>query len=199
MRGLPSLKNVVVDDAQRKAARTDFDTMDEVEKQLAKWGFSLNTTPPPFPVPEVSATQLTTDFNKDYTTMYANQLAWLNYTSPLLAHVKATLIELEHALQDITVKMRKELRRKNQELDRTDRLSEKDIEDVIWCDPSHKELIVEKQRFDQMRLRLQSHVDAMEQNMRVISRQVEIRKLEIDNRGIENRMPQRGTLRTPQR
>lgn len=196
MTGLPSLKTVTIDAAHRQAARTDFSTMDSVQTTLTKWGFPLTTEPPAFAAPEVSAEHLTTDFNKDYTTMYAQQLAWLNYTAPLLAHVKGMLLELDNAIKDLETQMRKSLRGKNKSLDRTEKLSEKDIEDLLWLDPDHKRLTIEQQQFEQMRLRLQSHVESMENNMRVISRQVEIRKLEIDNSRTSNGMGYRG-IRTP--
>ncbi len=199
MPGLPSLRGVAGSDEDRKSARTEFDTIDDVMKELSVMGFSLNTTPPSFPMPEVSAQHLTTNMNREYTTMYAHQLAWLNYTSPILAHVKAIVLQIENSLKSIEIRIRKDLREKNKLLPKADRLTEKDIEECIWLDPDHKGLVVEQQKYEQMRMQLDSRVEAMRENMKVISRQVEIRKIELGGEKIENNLPGRRypAIRTP--
>lgn len=189
---LPQLKGVAGTVKERAAARSAYETLEDVEKFLAARGFVVPVAPPPYPQPEVSADQLTTDFNRDYTTLFAQQLGWVNYTGPILARVKAALIQLENAISDIETRIRIDLRAKNKLLSREERLSEQDIADTIQQDPDHKILSIERQKFDQQRLLLDSFLDRMERNMKVISRQIELRKLEMGGEVHENNMPARG-------
>jgi hypothetical protein len=189
---LPSLKGIAGSDSDRQKAKSTFSTMEEIEKTLQKRGFVVDETPPPVPMPKVTAEHLTTTNSREYTTMYAHQLAWLNYSTPLLAKVRAQALELNNRMKTIESQIRKDLKSKNRGLDRTERMSEQEIEDFIWLDPEYQELLVEKQKNDQQKGILEKIVEGMEANMKVISRQIEIRKLETGNHGIEHNMAGRG-------
>ena len=191
-RGLRLPRNTALSDEDREHATDSWDTFTAVQEELATQGFMVATAPPPFPAPEVSAEQLTTDLNKNYTTLYAQQLAWLNYTGPILAAVKAKLLQANNALRDVEEKVRKQQREKNKHLAREDRLSKEDIEGVIWSDPTYRPILLEKQRLEQAKSMLDAYVESLGNSMRVISRQVEIRRLELEGGARGDTMPNRG-------
>lgn len=195
--GLKLPRSTGVSEQTKQEARSKWDTIGEVEDELASQGFT-ELDRPPFQIPSVTAEQLTTVINKDYTTLYAQHLRWVNYTSPILAKVKARLLGVRNEMTDIETYTRKELRRKNRELPKEERFNEKDIDDEIWSDPRYNELKQIAQRLEQKKIELDSYLETMDNNMKVISRQVEIRKLEMEGDRRENGMPGRGsTWRAP--
>jgi len=180
-------------DQEKEDLQASWNTIDTQERVLEKkYGFPRELDRPPFDRPTLTAEQLTATSNQDYTTLYAQHLAWFNYTSPLLAKTKARLIQKKNELLDIERTTRKRLREANRLLPKDERLNEKDIEDEIWSDPRYKELIREEQRQTQTRIELESYLEIMENNLRVISRQVELRKIEMEGAHRENAMPFRG-------
>lgn len=189
---LPKLKDVAGSDEDRTRAKTKFSTIDEIEKKLARMGFSVQEEPPTEPMPRVTAEHLTTTNSREYTTMYAHQLAWLNYAGPLLAKIRATLLEINAAMTQIETTIRKDIRARQADLSRSEKLTEQDIADRVWLDPDYQEMVIQKQKNDQQRMILEKIVEGMEQNMKVISRQVELRKIELGGIPTETNLPARG-------
>lgn len=195
--GLRLPKNTGVSQEETKRASIDWNTQDKVERNLKQLGFEMPEAPT-FPRPTISADQLTTVVNKDYTTLYAQHLAWFNYTSPVLARVRARLLQIRNEKKDIETRIRRELRQKNRELPKDERFNEKDIDDETWSDERYKELTRQEQLNAQTELQLRGYLEVTENTLKVISRQVEIRKLELEGVKTESYLPNRGrALRTP--
>lgn len=196
---LPSILGL--DAQEQQKIRDDFDTMDGVNTLLEKHG--ITPAPKPgFGCPEVSEDDLTTTDNTKYTTVYARLLAWFNYMGPLLAAVVAELLQIENAMVYTEAAFRKKARELNLgKKPRTEGwVTEAEIADAITLDADYHELHVEKQRLSQMKAMLASHTERVERSMRVVSRQVEIRKIELEGSRTEHNMPGRNkfpTLRTP--
>lgn len=196
--GLHLPKHIGVSQKETEAATLNWDTLAIVEKNLTKLGFELPEKPT-FPRPKITVEQLTTVVNKDYTTLYAQELAWFNYTSPIFARVRAKLLQIRNEKRDIEVRIRKALRQRNRELPKDERFNERDIEDETWCDARYKVLVKDGQQFEQTEALLKSYLETSENTLKVISRQVEIRKTELDGSRTESYLPNRGRLvpRTP--
>ena len=194
--GLQLPKNMGISDHEQQQVKKGWDTIGDVESNLSSKGF-IEGDKPPFPRPTITAEQLTTVINKDYTLLYAQHLAWYNYTSPILAKIKARLLQSKNHRKHLESKLRKELRSKNRMLPREDRLNEKDIEDEIWGDEEYRTTVKWEQQYEQTKLELESYLDITENTLRVISRQVEIRKLELNGSDVEDNMPGRGRFRSP--
>lgn len=171
-------------------------TLIDVEIELREAGLNPPDKPK-FSRPTLSAEQLTTDVHRDYTTLYAQHLAWFNFTVPMLAHVRAKTLQVVNEMKDIEVETRKQLRLLNKSASKLDKLREIDIEDTVWVDSRYKELIIEKQKLDQFRLELEGYLTTMESNLKVISRQVEIRKIEMGGERTENGMSNRNRFQPP--
>lgn len=186
---------------EQQQVRSDFDTMDGVNVLLAKHG--ITPAPKPgFGCPEVTEDDLTTTDNTRYTTTYARLLAWFNYIAPLLAGVTGELLQVENALTYTEAAFRKRARELNTgKRPRAEGwITEAEIADAIILDADYHELHVEKQRLAQMKSSLTAHTERVERSMRVVSRQIEIRKLEIEGNRTEHNMPGRNkfpSIRTP--
>lgn len=195
--GLGTLpRNVGLSQEDVKKASTAWKTFEKVEAHLKERGF-IPPDQPSFPRPTITPEQLTTVINKDYTMLYSHHLAWFNYTSPILAQVKSMLIQTRNEMKDIETKIRKDLRLKNKTLPKDERFNEKEIADEVWSDPAYKILTREEQKYEQTKLQLESYLEVTEGTLKVISRQVEIRKLELDGSRAEGSMPGRGRFNNP--
>lgn len=168
-------------------------TLPSIQEELGGHGFT------PLPAPTfaypgtVSPEQLTNQNNTLYSTLYAEHLAWYNYTAEIVALIRATLVELENEMDDIASRIRRDEREKNKrQTVRDNRLSGDDIRDLILQEPRYRSLLQDKQRYDQKKLLMEAKLDAMDRNLRVLSRQVEIRKTELERTQTGSNMPGRG-------
>lgn len=182
--------SVGLSDLEKQSLKLRWNTIDAVEEKLEIMGFSPDLQPV-YSRPTITAEQLTTTINQDYTVLYAQHLAWYNYTTPVLARTKARLLGYQNELTNIETRIRKDLRKKNRELARDDKLNEKDIETEIWSDPDFLEVKREEQRYAQNKMEIEAYLDVMNNNLKVISRQIEIRKIEMGGVHQENNMPGR--------
>ncbi len=178
--------------SQQHQIQQVWDTIGEVEKELAQRGL-IPMNPPPFAYPGfITPDQLTQALNADYTTLYAQHLAWYNYTAQLLARVKAFLLGVANEMTDIETTIRKDLRDKNRELEREKKYSIDDIKDAVQLNDRYRSLAIRQQQFEQNKIEIDSHLDCMDRNLKVISRQVEIRRVEQEADRTESAMPHRG-------
>ncbi len=178
--------------SEQKSIHEQWNTLDEVEAEIASKGL-VAVDRPSFDYPgPVTPAQLTTTLNKDYSELYAYHLGWYNFVSITLARVKAMLLQLDNEMTDIETRIRKELKEKNRRIAKEERFNEKDITDATNQDQRYRELTLQKQRFDQKKIEYDAYLDCMDRNLRVISRQVEIRRIEMEAGGTSNAMPHRG-------
>lgn len=189
--GLQLPKNVGVSEKDQADDHLARNTIDAVEKELERMGLAPSAKPA-WDRPDLTAEQLTTSVNRDYTVLYAQHLAWYNFTSPLYARVRARMLGVSNEMTDIEVRIRKNLRAKNKNLPKDERFNEKDIDDETWSDPRYQVLTKEKQKLEQMKLEIEAYLGVMEGCLKVISRQIEIRKIELGSSNQENAMPGRG-------
>jgi hypothetical protein len=196
--GLTVPKNVGVSETEQQNIHGKWDTIENVENELAMEGFVPMGTPE-FECPQVTEDALTTPDSKEYTTTYARQLAWFNYSSQVLARVTAHLLQIENEMDFIESKLRKqfrEVRRPKESGKGFDKMSAEEMKDEIRLDPRYSELTLQAQVFKQKKTELSVFVEGIERGLKVISRQVEIRKMEIEQGRVN--IPNRGYgVRTP--
>lgn len=167
-----------------------FATIPTVEQQLH--GYGIGMMPKPLvELQQITAEALTTTNNKDYTTMYAQQLAWFNYLAPLLANVEANLLQAENTFTLIEAEIKDGIYEQNKLLEKKDKMSESEVKTKVLVHPTYQDCLLEVQRMKQFKERIDAHAKIASRNMQVISRQVEIRRQEIEGFGRENNMPGR--------
>lgn len=181
-----------IDSSAQRDIHNEWDTLSGVKAMLVRDGFT-DCPQPNFACPSVTEEDLTTTDNTKYSQNYARLLAWFNYASQLLAEVNAALLGIENEMEYVGAKMKKDMRENNRGkgLKDASRLAAGDIADEILLDPHYHELQVEQQRLTQMKYTLTSRVDNLERGLRVTSRQVEIRKLELERGRVGDGVPTR--------
>jgi hypothetical protein len=190
--GLQLPKDVGVSESTADAVVNAWSTIQRVEARMGARG--LNDNPEPdIECPVVTAEALLAPDIKDYTVTYAAQLRWYNYVVILLGDVRAILLEVENAMEDIASSKRLAFKKQNALLAKNDKTSEKEMMDHIFQDPYYKTLNLQKQTLEQERIKLDAKSDTLERNLKTVSRQIENRKTESQGGQREGNMPSAST------
>lgn len=180
---------------EQESIHKKWDTHGTIEGELAMKGFiSMDT--PTFECPQVTEELLTTADNNAYTRAYAQQNAWFNYASQVLAQVTSHLLQYENEMEMIESKMRVTFRNQIKSGMR-DKMTKEEMQDEINLDARYSDLKHTAQTLKQKKIQLQAFVDGIERGLRVISRQVEIKKLEAEQN--RTNIPGRGGYQQPWR
>lgn len=186
---------------QARKVSEEWNTIDAVHEEVHLRGL-VDHEQPQYACPELTADMLTTTDSKSYTETYAQLLAWFSYASEVFAVVQSTILQLEN-MRDI---LGAESRRNARELQTgPKKITKEELGDRLLLNPEYQDVLKKLQRFEQAKLLYQAKVESIERSLRVISRQVEIRRLDMEqhrtgtgigNRGFagQNRfgMPERG-------
>jgi len=167
-----------------------WETLEGVVDTLNRWGFS-EATAPTTPIPTITPEMLLTPDIQQYTILYSSQLHWYNYSNILRARVTAEILQLENEMDDIGAAIRKQLRDTNKALGKKDGMSVGAIDDEVTTNDRYRELRIRAQELQQFKLELAARVEELESGMKVISRQVEIRKEEAKGGTNAQNMPGR--------
>jgi len=170
-----------------------WDTLEEVEQVLTHLKLP-ELKEPTVTAPEVTAEMLLTPDTKEYTVMFANVRIWYGYVNSLLARTKAALLEVENQLENLEAELRKKVRDHSKGAAKADRLTAEQVGDEVKTDPGWQDLKLREQKLQQNKLLVGAWFENLDRQLRVVSRQVEIRR--DDNQGGRNEenMPSRGTF-----
>jgi hypothetical protein len=182
-----------IDAQKQQSIHGEWDTMTGVNQRMHDNGFEVQEQPN-FSCPMVTEEDLTTTDNTRYSKNYARLLAWFNFADQLLAETNATLLGIENEMEFVAANLRKKMREQNQGKSSKDpsRFTAEQMNDEILLDEHHHELQIEQQRLTQMKLKISTNVNGLERGLRVTSRQVEIRKLELEAGRKGDGLPTRG-------
>jgi hypothetical protein len=171
-------------------------TIEKVRKRLASRGMVIRDEPPPFPIPEVTTTLVDTD-NQEYLRTNAQYLAWLNYIMPHIALVEGMLLEIGNEKAHIEALYRDQARRSDEDKPASKKTSKEETADNTLLDPRYIELLQAEQELREERDLLDCTKEGLSRAMRVISRHIEVKKLDADvNRTAANLTQRRPFNRT---
>ncbi len=162
---------------EQQKIHSTWDTIDKVEGEIAMKGFVPMDTPE-FQCPQITPELLADADNKEYTTAYSQQNAWFNYASQVLAQVSSMLLQCENEMEMIDSRICSGLRRELKESG--EKMSAKQMQDEVNLDPRYAEVRLQAQVYKQKKIQLSAFLDGIERGLRLISRQVEIRRMESD-------------------
>lgn len=151
-----------------------------LEEQLAL----VVPSEPEFACPPLRAEDLTTTDNKAYTETYAQRVAWFGFYSERKAEHDAIVLELEAEMSVIETRIRNQLRRTSKKVTAsgdTKAPPAQAMEDAINSDGRYLELKQKLVFHKQILKRLNARVETLDREIRLTSRQVEIRRQDFDN------------------
>jgi hypothetical protein len=187
--GLSLPSSVGVGESQERRLHQQWDTIEEIEQKLLAEGFQPMAQPE-FGCPQITEDTLTTADSKAYTGMYAQQLAWFYYASQALSRCSAELLQVTNEMSLIEATMRKGFRDRMKAGGKAAKMSAEEMGDLILLDPRYSYLLHRKQELTQYKLELGTYTENIDRGMKVISRQVELRKMELEQSRIN--IPNRG-------
>lgn len=166
------------------------DTFDEVETELTKWGFSPMEKPR-YQCPELTPEVLATVNMTQYSSTYTQFNAWYGYAHNTLARLKAVRLGIEREMNTIGRGMRMAMHKQKAA---GTKLTKEYLEDLVESNPRYSQLALEEQKLDQQVMLVESQVNSLERDLRLISRQVELLRMEHDNGRIDSNMNNRGRV-----
>ena len=107
---------------------------------------------------------------------------WKSYTGDQLAIIEGGILQCDNEMEDIVIMLRKEI------LDECERTKEKkpsdtSINSMIKSTPRYRQLKLRLQQLKQSQKLLQSHFDRLGRGMSMLSRYIEVKKIEEGNMG----------------
>lgn len=192
---LPENLPIGVGEAEKAAIKSTWSTADTEHAKFGAAGF-LPHAQPKSACPELTVDLLTTKSYSDYTQAYVELLSWFSYASEILARIESHVLELKNMRDILAAQTRRNSRATAAPGEKRPTAQEQD--DRLLLSVEYQEVLRELQRYEQARLLYKARVDGIETSLRVISRQVEIRRQEIEGTGSrQNNPPQGGYGRRP--
>ena len=188
--GLTLPVSIGISEKEESAAAHRWDTLEGVIETMNSWGFKEAETPK-VEMPIISADMLLTPDTKEYATMFSSVLYWYNFSNKIKARVLAEMLQLENEMSDIGAETRKRLRRENEQRKKEDKLGTQAIEDEIETNLRHRELKIRAQGLKQMKYELDAQCEELERSLRLVSRNIEMRKEEMGQGRVGENMPGR--------
>ncbi len=174
-----------------KTVAQKWDTIDDAIFELESHGLKTRDKPN-FDCPELTADMLTTTESKSYTETYVHLNSWFGYASEIYAQVQATVLQYKNMKDILEAEGRKNARTVAEADTKTKKPTKEELEDRMLLNPEYQEVKLKLQRFQQSELLFKAKVESIERSLRVVSRQVEIRRLDQDQTRNSGNMPNRG-------
>lgn len=183
--------------AHLEQIRQQFDTTDEVDRFAAEYGLEI---PMKVKVPApVTGAFLNEARSDEYTEHYAEWLAHYNFLVAVQAHIRVSQKQLSTQLENIYAQLKKDNGTINRARPRTDRFSQEELEAEIKCDETYRYVLADLQAVEQKKYIIDAAVDSADRTLKLLSRQIEIMKIEREHGDREGRSvrqpPQRITPR----
>lgn len=153
-------------------------------KEYLEMQLSLATPgEPEFACPPLRVEDLTTPDSKTYTETYAQRVAWFGFFSERKAEHDAIVLELEAEMGIIETRIRTNMRKTSLKKTRSGETKAppaQEMEDAINSDSRYLELKHKLLIQRQILKRLNARVETLDREIRLTSRQVEIRRQDIE-------------------
>lgn len=182
-------------EAQTNRIKNHWDTIGAVEAEIEAKGL-VDHARPIEACPELTAEILTGPDSRQYTEIYVLLNAWFTYTGELLAQVRARIIQYSN-MQSILEAQTRKTARDISEGAGVKKPSEAEFNERLLLNPEYLEVTHELQKYQQAKIYFDARVESLERSLRVISRQVEIRKLDVEQQRTGAGMPGRGRFEVP--
>jgi len=147
-----------------------------VQTQLEKIGV-VDTPQPQFTCPDVDPATFSSTNAEEVVRTYLQLNSWFSFIAEQLSKVTIYILEYENMLDQVEAQLRDHFR----DLKETGRkMTKEELNDKIVANPERIQIACQLQKYRQYKTRLQTRADALDKSIRMISRQVEIRRQELE-------------------
>lgn len=155
------------------------DAEDWAKQQVVELLGPLDKRPPP-----LSGNELMTVSPNEYSAIYTFRLGWFNEVGRHLTAVKVTFKRYELTEADLARK----IRHVNRSLS-TQKVSVEEMKDRVGMQPHREQIELEMSKWEWLKLLLEQEHKEAEENLKAISRQVEVRKEEFGGERRDGNIP----------
>jgi hypothetical protein len=156
-----------------------WDTLDDILVGLMKEGIHplrVPTCPQPVLTPEILSSASPAQFG----TLFGQFEAWKSYITSVLAGIDGLLLQCENEMNVISVKTRENIR-EHAKQPGVKKPSEAAIKDMVENQPRFLELKLQHQMAKQQRFMVETESDRYGRGLRIVSRYLKIKELEMDD------------------
>lgn len=186
--GLVIPDHIGISDHELAEIQQQHDTFDDVELTLSKLGFNP-IEKPQRQCPKLTAEILATVNTVEYSSAYTQFNSWHSYAHNTLARLKAYRLQISREMDDIARRIRM-ASYKTKGAGKGP--SKEQLSDLVESNPRYMELDLTKLKLDQQIMLTESQVDSLERDLRLISRQIELLRMDHENGRTEHNIPNRG-------
>lgn len=191
-----------VGETEQAAIHDAWSTYEKIKETIEMEFGMLPIEEPAWSPPTLTLDDLTEKVGKDYTEKYLQVTAWYGYLGEVKARLSAQLLEIDNEMNHIEASMREKMRERST---KTTKGGERkapplaEMADKIQLNGRYSDLSVKKQGLEQMIVILTARIVRHEYEIKLLSRQVEIKRTEFDHAQREGGIngPRGAPLRTP--
>lgn len=165
-----------------------WDTMPWVEERLVELGIPP-IKEPEYECPLIMPGMLSTLNPMEYTTLYEKILGWYGYLTEKTAYAKSMVLQCENEMAYIDNLTRETALKNVAPREKKPNAAQLDL--MVEMDPRYGELKLTSQKWRQLRDILQARLETVDANMKVVSRHIEIKKIELEGNRRQTNMPGR--------
>lgn len=178
--------SVTLTEAEAQEIVDRWNTYDDSEAHLLGMGIT-ERQPPDHSVRPLTGDDLANLDPMEHAALQADYLNWFSYLAPQLAKVKAQLLQTENTIKALSAAIASRLRKER----RDKKLTQNEIDMYVNLDPTMAELLINKQALTQISMSVTADVEVCKSNMAVISREIEVIRLDRQQTAINSNMPAR--------
>jgi hypothetical protein len=182
-----------IGELRKEQVTKDWNTYDAITTELEQQGLGTIHIPTgdnaTYPI--LTEEMLNTIDPKTYSSHFVKFSSWMTYLSEIRSHVDAQILQNENISDHISAENRRRLRDANRLSTKTDKLTVQEMDDAILLMPEKQEVIHKLQELIQRKLIVTAQLDAVDRSLRVLSRQIEVRRLDMEHVRIESNTPRR--------
>lgn len=175
---------------QTQAVTKTWNTVDIVLEEMELRGLGQKDQPV-FQCPELDVEVLTTNDSRHYSQTYAELLAWFGYVSTIHAEIKARVLQYKNMQRVLAAQSKKTQRDVKTGVKKP---TKDELEEALLLNPEYQQVTLELQRHEQANFLYDAKVDNIERSLRLISRQIEVRRLDIEQTRTQDGMTNRGPM-----
>lgn len=163
---------------------------DTAEQELFHVGFAPIQRPE-FTCPILDPQALTKADLHSYAEMHARFQRWHNYAEYTLARVQSILVGIKRQIGQLESQLK--IYYADYKNPNTGKVySVADRKDLVDGNPRYVELLIDQTKFEQMKAQMEAHVNGLSKSTALISRHIELRKMDIEGDRTGHNMPGRG-------
>jgi hypothetical protein len=151
---------------------------------------------PEFTCPILDPKALTNADLSTYAEMHARFQRWHNYAEDTLAYAESTLVGIKRQLKQLEAQLKVMYAGyKNPQTGRVYNADDRKV--LVENNPRYVELLKDQTKFEQIKLLMEPKVNGLSKSAGLVSRHIELRKLDLEGDRVGNNMPGRGMYNRP--